>query len=95
MFQISQLKKKVEKDKVVQPMLPELTEDAEMNGQPEMIIGTRWNSERGKEEVLVEWENQPKIFPEFHLEHKVSFAKGGIVRPLIIHTYHRRGKKRK
>lgn len=30
---------------------------------------------------------------DFHLEDKVSFAEGGIVRPPIIHTYQRKCKK--
>lgn len=60
MFHVSQLKK-VGVLKTVQPTLPELTDDFKMNVQPEMIMGRRWNLERGKEEVLIKWENQPDI----------------------------------
>lgn len=79
-----------------------------MNVQLEVILGRRWNSDVGKEEVLIKWRDQSEIeatwvemcsfkaqFPVFHLDDKVSFAKGGIVRPKppIVHTYQRKGKR--
>lgn len=61
-----------------------------------------------KEERLVQWAKQPKSeaswesidimkqeFLTFHLEDKECFATKGIVRPLIIHTYGRRGERGK
>lgn len=83
------MKRKVGEQKVIQLQLPELSNEFEMQGQPEVILGRQWNPTVGKEEVLVKWTNQSEIeamwvemssfnlqFPDFHLEGKV-FCKGG------------------
>lgn len=68
----------------------------------------KWNVDKDKEEWLVKWEDRPfcdatweeakmiqREFPRFHLEDKVTLQLGGIVRPLIVNTYKRRGIKGK
>lgn len=51
------MKRKVGEQKVIQLQLPELSNEFEMQGQPEVILGRRWNPTVGKEEVLVKWTN--------------------------------------
>ena len=70
------------------------------------MLGICWNQELGGNEWLIKWKclpdseatwesvyqiNQP--FPSFHLEDKVNLEPRGIVRPPIVHTYKRRGRK--
>ena len=70
------------------------------------MLGVRWNKELGGNEWLIKWKNLPDIeatwesvyllnqqFPNFYLEDKVNLEPRGIVRPPIIHTYKRRGRK--
>ena len=65
-----------------------------------------WNKDLGANEWLVKWkellENEAtwevvyqmnQQFPTFHLEDKVNLEPRGIVRPPIIHTYRRKGRK--
>ena len=105
-FHISQLKLKLGKQKVVQQQQPMLTTDFELQLWPEQVLGIRWNKELGANEWLVKWKNLPETeatweavyqmnqqFPTFHLEDKVNLEPRGVVRPPIIHTYVRKGKK--
>ena len=105
-FHVSQLKLKLGKQHVVQQQQPILTEDFELQLWPENVLGIRWNKELGGNEWLIKWKNLPdseatwesvyllnQQFPQFHLEDKVNLEPRGIVRPPIIHTYQRRGRK--
>ena len=69
-------------------------------------VGVRWNQELGGNEWLIKWIGvldseatwEPvyqinQQFPSFHLKDKVNLELRGIVRPPIVHTYKRRGKK--
>lgn len=69
-------------------------------------MGVRWNADSQEEEWLVQWKQHPHCdatweaaymmrlqFPNLHLEDKVHFSQGSIVRPPILHTYVRKGKK--
>lgn len=73
---------------------------------PEDIVGVRWNKELAMNEWLVKWKDMAEEeatwesnyliqqqFPHLHLEDKVNFEKGGIVRPPIVYTYKRNGKR--
>lgn len=74
-----------------------------MNVQPEVILGRHWNSRVGNEEVLIKCKDQLVIeatwvemssccnFQIFTL--RTRWVGGGIVRPLVIHTYQRKGKR--
>ena len=105
-FHISQLKLKLGKTHVVQIQQPVLTEEFELQLQPETVLGIRWNKDLGANEWLVKWKELPENeatweavyqmnqqFPTFHLEDKVNLEPRGIVRPPIIHTYRRKGRK--
>ena len=105
-FHISQLKLKLGKIQHIQHLPPALTEDFELQVEPEAVLGVRWNSEMGANDWLVKWKGlhdseatwesvyaMNQQYPSFHLEDKVSFEPDGIVRPPIIHTYKRKGKK--
>ena len=83
-----------------------LTEEFELQLWPETVLEIRWNKELGANEWLVKWKGLPEAeatwesvfqinqqFPTFHLEDKVNLEPRGIVRPPIINTYKRRGKK--
>lgn len=105
-FHVSQLKKVLGADHQSQviPNLPILTEEFEWLLQPEAVLGVRWNPTHKENEWLVQWQyHQPheatwesaelmqRQFPSFHLEDKVVFQPGGIVRPPIVRTYKRKG----
>ena len=90
----------------MQQQQPMLTTDFELQLWPEQVLGIRWNKELGANEWLVKWKNLPETeatweavyqmnqqFPTFHLEDKVNLEPRGVVRPPIIHTYVRKGKK--
>lgn len=66
---------------------------------PEDIVGVCWNKELAMNEWLVKWKDMAEEeatwesnyliqqqFPHLHLEDKVNFEKGGIVRPPIVYT---------
>ena len=91
---------------MVQIQQPGLTKDFELQLRPETVLGIRWNTKLGANEWLVKWKELPEAeatweavyqmnqqFPTFHLEDKVNLEPRGIVRPPIIHTYRRRGRK--
>ncbi|KAA0051639.1 uncharacterized protein E6C27_scaffold47592G00010 [Cucumis melo var. makuwa] len=90
----------------VQHMPPALTEEFELQVEPEAVLGIRWNTDIGANEWLIKWKGlsdseatwEPvgamnQQYPSFHLEDKVNFEPTGIVRPPIINTYRRRGRK--
>ncbi|KAL4018114.1 hypothetical protein IC575_021704 [Cucumis melo] len=105
-FHISQLKPKLGAQQVVQHQHPMLTENFELQLQPENVLGIRWNKELGANEWLIKWQGLQESdatwesvyqmnqqFPSFHLEDKVNVEPRGIVRPPILHTYKRRDRK--
>ena len=104
-FHISQLKLKLGQNQHVQHLQPALTKEFELQVEPKAVLGIRWNSDIGANEWLVKWKGlhdseatSESIYslnqqcPSFRSP-KVSFAVDGIVRPPIIHTYKRRGRK--
>ncbi|KAL0539505.1 hypothetical protein IC582_023720 [Cucumis melo] len=105
-FHVSQLKLKMGNSHQVQHMPPALTEEFELQVEPEAVLGIRWNTDIGANEWLIKWKGlsdseatwEPvgamnQQYPSFHLEDKVNFEPTGIVRPPIINTYRRRGRK--
>ena len=83
-----------------------LTEDFELQLRPKTVLGIHWNTELEANEWLVKWKELPETeatweavyqmnqqLPTFPLEDKVNMESRGIVRPPIIHTYVRRGRK--
>lgn len=105
-FHVSQLKKALGEWEHSQSRPLALTENFEWKVELEDVFGMRWNTEKEREEWLVKWQDRPfcdatweeaevikRQFLDFHLEDKVSLPAGGIVRPPIMKTYERRGKK--
>ena len=91
-FHVSLLKKCVSPRVNSQPLPTIITEDWELQVQPEEILATRLNS-AGSEEVLVKWVDLPdfenswelkssleKEFPDFHLGDKVDLQGGVLLR---------------
>ena len=96
----------MDKTQHIQHLPPALTEEFELQVEPKAVLGVHWNNEIGANDWLVKWKGlhdcettwvsiyaMNQKYPLFHLEDKVSFELGGIVRPPIIHTYKCKGKK--
>ena len=90
-FHVSLLKRCVSPQAVSQPLPLAITEDWELQVQPEAIIAVRIN-EAGQEEVLMKWANLSEFenswelksniqreFPDFHLEDKVDLQGGVLI----------------
>ena len=54
-FHISQLKLKLGQNQHVQNLPPALTEEFELQVEPEAVLGIRWNNDIGANEWLVKW----------------------------------------
>ncbi|KAA0054183.1 Transposon Ty3-G Gag-Pol polyprotein [Cucumis melo var. makuwa] len=85
-FHVSQLKLKLGNSHQVQHVPPALTEEFELQVEPEAVLGIRWNTEIGANEWLIKWKGLPdseatwesvyamnQQYPSFHLEDKVNF----------------------
>ena len=92
-FHVSQLKKALKSSAIAQPLPLGLTEDMELQVQPEFVVAARSTSE-GKKQLLVHWQGLPEHedtwedledfqvqFPNFHLEDKVWLEGEGDDRP--------------
>ncbi|KAI5387964.1 hypothetical protein KIW84_073887 [Lathyrus oleraceus] len=91
-FHVSLLKKAVKLNVEPQPLPACMKEDWHLEPTPERVVETR-RTEQGVLEVLIKWKNLPEFenswelvekmtqeFPEFLLEVKESFERGGIDR---------------
>lgn len=108
-FHVSQLKKAVGQTPTTTHIPPVLTESLVMQSCPERVLGIR-NTLAGQPaevEVLIKWKELPEIeatwehfnnitqlFPDFHLEDKVTLLAGGNAEnnnrfPILL-TYKRR-----
>lgn len=94
-FHIPLLKKCVSSKVVAQPLPVALTADCELQAQPAEVLSTKTNN-KGELEVLIKWQDLPDFenswevaadiqqqFPSFHLEDKVDFEGGGVVRTSV------------
>lgn len=109
-FHISQLKRAVGEVLVSPTLPPQLNEELEMVVEPEMLLNVRQH--QADVEVLVKWKSLPvseatwesadvldHLFPDFHLEDKVSLWRRGNVMhqdgPKALIAYNRRRPKDK
>jgi len=89
-FHVSLLKPTVAAEGNVQPLPKCVTENWELDAQPEEILAIRQKEDQ-EWEVLVKWKDMPTCknsweclsqmknsFPEFNLEDKVNFVGGGV-----------------
>lgn len=58
-FHVSQLKKAIGDEQPVALLPPQLTTEAVLEVQPEIVLGTRVIPTSGQEEVLIQWKNLP------------------------------------
>ncbi|KAK9033096.1 hypothetical protein V6N11_018134 [Hibiscus sabdariffa] len=98
-FHVSWLKGVVKDSTPVQHLSPFLSEDLEMQVQPESVVDYMTLVD-GSSEVLIRWKDLPDFentwesyevisaqFPNFPLEDKVKFVGAGIIRPAIPKVY--------
>lgn len=74
--------------------------------EPAEILGIRWHKDKNEEEWLIRWKDHAEcevIWESFimiqqqcvdlQLEDKELISQGSIVKPLVIHSYVRKGRK--
>lgn len=108
-FHVSQLKKAIGRVESAPDLPPVLTESMVLESTPDQVLGIRSTTtgQPSDLEVLIKWEgmsaieatwehfdNITQLFPDFHLEDKVTFLAGGNAkedaRPPLKFTYKRK-----
>lgn len=105
-FHVSQLKKAIGERQASPSLPPQITEDLELEVEPESLLGVRSQDTAGGQrvETLIKWKGLPdfeatweefttiqQVFPHFHLEDKVAlWERGNVKHPPIRFTYSRR-----